>query len=622
MSQPWTTAELFDAAGAFCNGTLSLEAGRRLDETLAADPQARRLYADYMWVHACLFAEGGELAAPVDPALADELPDLPALWHPDRAAASLANQWHDELVQADPASRSSASIAGRRRHPLNHWAVAAALVGVAAFTGWLAVRLTPTNPMVAQAPAADPAAHVVARITGTRNCIWNGASVGIGYGAKLTAGQTIDLEEGLAEITFDDGTTILLEGPARFDVDSADEAKLSSGRLAAIVPDGARAFRIRTHTLDVFNAGAEYGMSAQDQGPAELHVFNGVVKADVLDQQGRRLRRLELAAAQAARINPLATTVLEFPADDAKFVRNIAPSSGPGDGLLAYEGFRYPEGPLEAQNGGFGWAGPWFNLSVDDVAGPGSNQVKPGSLASEGLVPIGNRAVIASHYNRIRRSLGTSVGGVFDAEGLVENKDEVRLVGRDGKTVYLSFLQRVSHANDGFYGVELHRGDGNGNRVLCIGNGADGAGYGATSNVNVYEVQNLPSLGQETTDVNFFVVKIAFGVENRDVVEVFRNPASLRDEQACRPTAVLRGNFAFDRISLANFDGKKTHEVDEIRIGAHFLAVTGRWGNNQGRLLRQVTVSPLPIKLDRVINEHRRDDQSLLGLWPLGVVCP
>ena len=58
---------------------------------------------------------------------------------------------------------------------------------------------------------------------------------------------------------------------------------------------------------------------------------------------------------------------------------------------------------------------------------------------------------------------------------------------------------------------------------------------------------------------------------------------SLRDEAACTPDAVLRGNFAFDRISLANFDGTKIHEVDEIRVGTHFLAVTGRWGNNQGQ---------------------------------------
>ncbi len=181
-----------------------------------------------------------------------------------------------------------------------------------------------------------------------------------------------------------------------------------------------------------------------------------------------------------------------------------------------------------------------------------------------------------------------SVGGVFDAEGLVENQDEVRLVGRDGKKVYLSFVQRVSKVNDGFYGLELHRGDGNGNRVLCIGNGADGAGYGATSNVNVYGAKNLPSLGVESDEPNFFVIKIAFGVGNRDTLEIYRNPASLRDEKECTADSVLRGNFAFDRISIANFDGSKLHEVDEVRVGTHFLAVTGRWGNNQGRLRQPI----------------------------------
>jgi hypothetical protein len=70
---------------------------------------------------------------------------------------------------------------------------------------------------------------------------------------------------------------------------------------------------------------------------------------------------------------------------------------------------------------------------------------------------------------------------------------------------------------------------------------------------------------------------------------VYRNPESLRDESACTPDVVLRGNFAFDRISLASFDGAKIHEADEIRVGTHFLAVTGRWGNNQEGMLRQIT---------------------------------
>jgi hypothetical protein len=70
-------------------------------------------------------------------------------------------------------------------------------------------------------------------------------------------------------------------------------------------------------------------------------------------------------------------------------------------------------------------------------------------LAVQGIVPVGNRAILIGNRNRIRRQLATSVGGVFDAESLVENQDEIRLVGRDGKNVYLSFVQRISKVNDG-----------------------------------------------------------------------------------------------------------------------------------------------------------------------------
>ncbi|MBA4107381.1 MAG: hypothetical protein C0485_16715 [Pirellula sp.] len=568
MNGRWTTERLLDAIGNLCNGTIDEVEGRELDEMLASDAQARRVYTNYMWTHACLYAEGGSL-------------------HTDDAATN-----HAELAsQLD--LHAAESTAASRRRGRSWYGLAAAMIGVAAFSGWVTARWTDRQ-IAEQTPTAAeqlavPEAEAVARITGTHNCIWGDSHEPVGYGSSLFPGQRIELAEGLAEITFDDGATLLLEGPASFNVDSSNKVALLAGRLAAVVPQRAEGFHVHTTSLDVFDVGTEFGLVAQESGAAEVHVFNGLVKADVLDNQGRATRRLELNAAEAARISPLSTTVVEFPANDAGFVRNISPSVGPHDGLLADEAFRYPEGPLEAQNGGFGWAGPWFTTSADDEdAGPDSNRVTPGSLAVQGIVPVGNRAILIGNRNRIRRQLATSVGGVFDAEGLVENQDEVRLVGRDGKNVYLSFVQRVSQVNDGFYGLELHRGDGNGNRVLCIGNGADGAGYGATSNVNVYGAKNLPSLGVESSEPNFFVVKVAFGVGNRDTLEIYRNPASLRDEKECKPDAVLRGNFAFDRISLANFDGSKVHEVDELRVGTHFLAVTGRWGNNQGRLRQPI----------------------------------
>ena len=94
--------------------------------------------------------------------------------------------------------------------------------------------------------------------------------------------------------------------------------------------------------------------------------------------------------------------------------------------------------------------------------------------------------------------------------------------------------------------------------------------------------------GEEDTETNFFVVRITFGPGNRDRVEVFRNPESLVDEDACKPDAELVGNFAFDRISMGNFHGTKVHEVDEIRVGTTFRAVTGRRGRGPDRLMPSI----------------------------------
>lgn len=534
------------------------------------------MYVDYMGMHACLHMEGASLDHP-----GGELVEADLL-----AEASRCQQDIDRLASGQSKPIRSSFFG-------SPWILAASLMVVALFSSLATfgtLQFWPSSVQVAN--HAD--AEIVARITGTHNCLWGDTSDLIGYGSGLVVGQKLDLREGLAELTFENGTTILIESPATFIVSAAHEANLESGRLSVVVPQQSGHFRIHTRWLDVVDVGTEFGLFASHSGAAEVHAFNGLVKANVLDANGRTRHRLELNASEAARVNGVSTTVMEFPANQAAFTRSIVPPSGPSDGLSAYEGFDYPEGPLSAQNGGFGWAGPWFDISADDNAGPLSNRVNSGSLATKGLSPLGNSAMQTGQYNRIRRSLGTSVGGVFDAAGLVENQDGVRLLGRDGHQIYISFLQRVSQVNDDFYGVELHRGDGNSNRVLSIGNGAEGTSYGATSIYNGYDKNDFPSLGTEDTDTNMFVVKIAFGVENQDVLTIFRNPASLKDEKACHPDLILKGNFAFDRISIANFYGTKIHEVDEIRVGTHFLAVTGRWGGERGRQMQRITQDLTP----------------------------
>jgi hypothetical protein len=200
--------------------------------------------------------------------------------------------------------------------------------------------------------------------------------------------------------------------------------------------------------------------------------------------------------------------------------------------------------------------------------------------------------MLSGQFNRIRRIFSTSFGGVFDSAGLIESQDGARLIGRDGTTIYLSFVQRVSKVNDLFYGLELNRGDGNRNRVLCIGHGAVRAwnegpprspkrdagstGWSLTSEYNGTENELLEfgELGEETIEPAFIVLRISFGPGNQDEVSLFVNPKSLVNESECVADVVGQGNFAFDRIGIANFEGDKFFQVDHIRLGTNFSAVT------------------------------------------------
>jgi hypothetical protein len=587
-SRPTAPGEARTLLGEWFTGTIAESDVPRLDALLATDPVVRREYLAYAAVEAELIALN---AAPAIHAGAEAEP---------------------AILRGSFGAGGTAAVRARVGAMVRRWGgLAAAILGVAAMSS-IATRLAmgPVVPAVADAGAKDD--DVVGRVTATQNCRWSAANASIGYGTRLVAGQRVELVEGLAEITFGDGSRVLLEGPAVLGLEAINrsggggpgvaskDAVLLSGRLAATAPAGAVAAPVRTSRMTVDLAGSRrglgthFGLSAGGAEGDELHVFRGAVSARLVDGGAGPVH---LASSEACRLAPASNTLAKFLADNDQFVRSIASTGGPQDGLYAYEGFDYPAGPLSGQNGGFGWAGAWADIEAACPPGEvATNVVEEGNLAYGELRGIGSHATQRAQQNRIRRALGTSLGGVFDSAGLVENQDSLRLVGANGKTVYLSFVQRVDRRDDGFYGLELHRGDGNGNRVLCIGNGAEGAGYGVTSNYNAYGKANYARLGKESIGTNFFVVKIEFGTQNLDLVTVYRNPNSLLEEprvdggattgsdrgvwaggeRVAEAVARLRGNFAFDRISLGDFDGVKRHEVDELRLGTTYRAVTGR----------------------------------------------
>ena len=582
----------------WCNGVIDPASKERLEELITEWPEAQLMYLEYASMEAELHAAVSGVAP---------------LWNTPEITSSESTDHKNELtVRLHSPHRDQWEAKQDNWLSRYGWRAAEAIAvaaGIMLLVGASLLAPGLVGDRVANVTgAATPSAEAtgLAKITATRHCRWGAASSKMGFGAELQAGQRIELVAGLAEITFEDNARVLLEGPAELLLrpESEGGSLLISGRLAATVPskNDAHQSPVATARLGVSLAASQavnrrasmmqFGLSASPRDGDEVHVFRGLVDAFLRADGARSVR---LASREAARIQRSSTTVAKFFADDDKFVRTLASTGGPQDGLYAYEGFDYPAGPMFGQNGGFGWAGAWADIEAACLPGQiATNVVEEGNLTYGELRVLGAHGMQRAQQNRIRRALSTSLGGVFDAAGLVENQDGLRLIGANGKTVYVSFLQRVSKTDDGFYGVELHRGDGNGNRVLCVGNGAEGAGYGVTSNYNAYTKSNYARLGEENDAANLIVMKIEFGPEHRDLVTVYRNPESLNDERDARVDARLRGNFAFDRMSFGCFDGSKHHEVDEFRIATTYRAATGLRDRGSERLLPVIASATRP----------------------------
>ncbi len=94
-------------------------------------------------------------------------------------------------------------------------------------------------------------------------------------------GSTLENQEyhligGLAEIEFNDGAKIILEGPAEIKFESANGAELKSGKLIANVPLQASGFIINTPSAKFVDRGTSFGVAVTSES-STLSVFEGEV---------------------------------------------------------------------------------------------------------------------------------------------------------------------------------------------------------------------------------------------------------------------------------------------------------------------------------------------------------
>lgn len=224
-----------DALDALVSGTATPRDRTILNDALRCDPAARHAYIDALAFEAML---------------AREFPQLDAADNPP------------------PATREAAAPTPRRRWPALA-ALAATIALAATLALWPHRNLPPTTGLTDPEPEFTHA--VVSQLDDATGRF---GTAPLTQGQRLSGG-TLELDHGLAEITFDTGAEMTLEGPARLDLESDHKARLAAGRASARIPEQARGFVILTPTSFIRDLGTTCALDVRDDRATDLHVLEG-----------------------------------------------------------------------------------------------------------------------------------------------------------------------------------------------------------------------------------------------------------------------------------------------------------------------------------------------------------
>ena len=147
-------------------------------------------------------------------------------------------------------------------------------------------------------------------------------------GTELAVGKQYELVNGLAEITFQSGAKVVLNGPARFTVGSPLGAKLNLGKLTAKVPHDAHGFTIDTPSSKVVDLGTEFGVAVAADASTIVDVFAGRVSVDSLSG-GQGLGSLQQVTAGHAVKVELGKPAEVVPHLPNRFVVGLGPREDP-----------------------------------------------------------------------------------------------------------------------------------------------------------------------------------------------------------------------------------------------------------------------------------------------------
>lgn len=209
------------------------------------------------------------------------------------------------------------------------WLGLAATVGLVAWLGW---GLTDTNTVDTPTPLlgddnaspADRTGHgpVVAMITESVDAHWVDTLQTDG----LRAGATLTLAAGFAQVRFSDYGSVLVEGPATFEVIDSSTLRLIEGRVVAQATRAPSALSLRVGDTVLHGRNTEFGVACFGQNQASAIVYSGSIGVSQV-AAGPQAHADRIVAGRAARLAPQLGTVVHesvlSPSDTADFSRSI-----------------------------------------------------------------------------------------------------------------------------------------------------------------------------------------------------------------------------------------------------------------------------------------------------------
>lgn len=303
---------LLDMIDASCDGRIEQSAFDELERELRDDHDARELFVQYRDMHASL----RWLSVPEEAAERD---------HSNIGAAG-------ELVQLNHGRSVIRSIALLSLPVL----AASLLLGVLGFwlgTQWqgpkelgvVAATIDSGDSNAKSAAEESDQEESAARITGLVDCQWGQDQRHYGFGDVVSNGESVELTDGLLQLTFNSGAKVIIQGPARFVPQSAMLAKLERGKISALVSESAHGYTVVTPTAEIVDLGTEFAVDVTNDGSTELHVLDGDVLARRRSESEGEGDVIHVRKSDALRFANVGDDVERIAAQPDKFARQITP---------------------------------------------------------------------------------------------------------------------------------------------------------------------------------------------------------------------------------------------------------------------------------------------------------